>query len=113
MKYSKKYCGHSNRIFAIKFDPINSNILVSGGWDNTVWIYDLREKGPVGGIFGPHISGESIDIRRDTSTILTGSYREENVLELWDIRNLKKFREIDWDGQNSSEYIEKSDENIN
>jgi len=98
MKYRNNYCGHSNRIFALKFDPINSNILVSGGWDNTVWIYDIREKGPVGGLFGPHISGESIDIRKDSSTILTGSYREENVLELWDIRTLKKFREIDWDG---------------
>jgi WD40 repeat protein len=34
--------GHSNRIFCVKFNPLNSNMLVSGGWDNTVQIYDLR-----------------------------------------------------------------------
>ena len=25
--------GHTNRIFTIKFDPCNNNILWSGGWD--------------------------------------------------------------------------------
>jgi hypothetical protein len=29
---------------------------------------------------------------------LTGSYREENALELWDLRTNKKFRDIEWDG---------------
>ena len=28
--------GHSNRIFCVKFNPIDSNMLVSAGWDNTV-----------------------------------------------------------------------------
>jgi len=29
---------------------------------------------------------------------LTGSYRQNDVLELWDIRTMKKFRNIDWEG---------------
>lgn len=28
--------GHSNRIFCVKFNPVNTNMIVSGGWDNTV-----------------------------------------------------------------------------
>ena len=34
--------GHSNRIFCVKFNPIDTNILLSGGWDNTVQVYDIR-----------------------------------------------------------------------
>jgi len=29
---------------------------------------------------------------------LTGSYRQEDVLELWDIRTFKKIRTINWNG---------------
>jgi len=28
--------GHSNRIFCVKFNPLDNNMIVSGGWDNTV-----------------------------------------------------------------------------
>lgn len=34
--------GHSNRIFCVKFNPLDDNMIVSGGWDNTIQIYDLR-----------------------------------------------------------------------
>ena len=91
MKERTGFCGHSNRIFSVKFHPFDSNILVSGGWDNTVWIYDVRQRGPVGKIYGPHICGEAIDLRYDGNTLLTGSYRHENPLELWDIRKFEKF----------------------
>jgi COMPASS component SWD3 len=39
--------GHSNRVFAVKFSKDDPNILISGGWDNNIMIYDIREKGPV------------------------------------------------------------------
>lgn len=29
---------------------------------------------------------------------MTGSYRQKDVLELWDTRNCKKVRDINWDG---------------
>jgi hypothetical protein len=43
---------------------------------------------------------------------LTGSYRQENVLELWDLRKMKKWREIDWDGPKVSENYKQQSENL-
>lgn len=36
MKEKGELPGHSNRIFSVKFNPNDSNMLVSGGWDNTL-----------------------------------------------------------------------------
>lgn len=33
--------GHSNRIFSVKFHPEDPNLVLSGGWDNTVQVSDL------------------------------------------------------------------------
>ncbi len=30
--------GHSNRVFCAKFHPKDSNLLISGGWDNTLQV---------------------------------------------------------------------------
>jgi len=75
MKESGNSCGHSNRIFCVKWDPNNPNVLASGGWDNTVVLYDVRKKGPAASWYGPHICGDAIDFKNDGTTILTGSYR--------------------------------------
>lgn len=34
--------GHSNRIFCVKFDADDPNILISAGWDNNVKVWDIR-----------------------------------------------------------------------
>jgi len=66
-------------------------------------------KGPVASIYGPHICGDAIDFKNDGTTMLTGSYRQEHVLELWDQRTWSKYRDIDWDGPKVSEnYQEQS-----
>jgi WD40 repeat protein len=28
--------GHGNRIFSTKFDPLDDNVLISGGWDRSL-----------------------------------------------------------------------------
>jgi len=28
--------GHSNRVFSVRFNPLDSNMVVSGGWDSTL-----------------------------------------------------------------------------
>lgn len=39
--------GHTNRVFCTKFFPDDPNILVSGGWDRIMKIYDTRVGKPV------------------------------------------------------------------
>ena len=34
--------GHSNRIFSLKWHPTIENCIVTGGWDNTIQIWDIR-----------------------------------------------------------------------
>lgn len=91
--------GHSNRIFALKCHPSDSNLIVSAGWDNTVQIWDTRANHAVRGIYGPHICGDSIDILGNT--MLTGSWRHENQLELWDFSTGKIIEQIPWNKSSS------------
>jgi COMPASS component SWD3 len=73
--------GHSNRVFSVKFSPADENVIVSGGWDNTLQIWDVRVGHSVRGIYGPHIAGDAIDMN-SKQEILTGSWRPENPLEV-------------------------------
>jgi len=87
--------GHSNRVFSLKFLPEDDNTLVSGGWDNTLQIWDLRVGHSVRGIYGPHVAGDAIDIN-DRNEILTGSWRPENPLELWDYGSGRRLAVVPW-----------------
>lgn len=40
--------GHANRVFCVKFLPDDPNILISGGWDANILIWDIREKHCIG-----------------------------------------------------------------
>lgn len=86
--------GHANRVFSLKFHPTQEHLLLSGGWDNTVQLWDDRTPGAVSSIYGPHIAGDSIDVFENT--LLTGSWRPEDPLELWDLRTLQKTTVVDW-----------------
>lgn len=70
--------GHSNRVFSLKFDQNDENTVVSGGWDNTVQIWDLRVERSVRSFYGPHICGDAVDICG--GTILTGTWLVTFVL---------------------------------
>ena len=76
MKGNSQFPGHSNRVFCCRFSPYHHNMIITGGWDNTMQIYDIRRKGPVAAIYGPHVCGEAIDFHKDMNTVLTGSYRD-------------------------------------
>jgi COMPASS component SWD3 len=34
--------GHINRVFCTKYSESDHNVIVTGGWDNSVYVYDIR-----------------------------------------------------------------------
>lgn len=79
--------GHVNRVFTTKFHPIDPNIIISAGWDMNCQIWSISDGGAVRTLYGPYICGESLDIDGiKGKTIVTGSWRPENQLQLWDYK---------------------------
>lgn len=79
---------HSNRIFSVKFSPDDPNLLFSGGWDNSILLYDIRAKEVQNFLYGPHICGDSMDLKEDL--LLTASCEKDNQIQIFDIRMLKQ-----------------------
>ena len=92
--------GHSNRVFSVKFVPNDDNLIISGGWDNTVLVWDARIGRAVRSIFGPHICGDSLDMAG--YEVLTGSWRPENQLEIFDFRTGNKVADIPWSSSSTN-----------
>eukprot|EP01012_Entosiphon_sulcatum_P003488 TRINITY_DN11121_c0_g2_i1.p1 TRINITY_DN11121_c0_g2~~TRINITY_DN11121_c0_g2_i1.p1 ORF type:complete len:330 (-),score=36.58 TRINITY_DN11121_c0_g2_i1:321-1310(-) len=86
--------GHCNRVFALKWSKQEPNLLLSGGWDRTVQVWDLRVNRAVRSIFGPFISGDGLDVLGNT--VVTGSCREKDQIELWDLGTCQKVSAIPW-----------------
>eukprot|EP00439_Symbiodinium_sp_Y106_P034671 s3244_g4.t1 len=76
--------GPSNRVFSLKYHPLTRHEIVSGGWDSSVQIWDVRQGRAVRAIAGPHICGEALDISQD----LGPRMRIHDQLQLWDLRSL-------------------------
>lgn len=85
---------HANRIYSLKFHEDDKNLIVSGGWDETLILWDLRMSHSANFIYGPLICGDSLDILHNE--ILTGSWRDSKQLQIWDLRNLKEKHYIEW-----------------
>ena len=86
--------GHSNRIFSLKFASQDEHMLLSAGWDNTVQVWDVRVDRPQRSIFGAHITGDAMD--QWDNYVLTGSWRPEGQLQLWDLRTCKLVKDYNW-----------------
>jgi COMPASS component SWD3 len=92
---SRDTTGHSNRIFSARYVPQDQNLLMTGGWDNTVMLWDVRVGGSIRSFYGAHIAGDALDIYGNE--VLTGSWRPDNQLELWDFGSGAKISTIPWD----------------
>jgi len=86
--------GHSNRVFALKYHPMDPNCIITGGWDMTLQVWDTRVDHSVRSIYGPHICGDALDIHGDQ--ILTGSWRTRDALQLWDLGSGRLIENIAW-----------------
>lgn len=71
-------------------------MLISGGWDSVVHIWDIREGKSVKHLMGPHISGDAIDYKN--GTVLTGSHNQKDPLQLWDLSTCKPLQNLEWSG---------------
>ena len=78
--YGRSKAGHSNRVFSLKYSSTDENIILSGGWDNTIQIWDVRQDVPVRSVFGPHITGDAVDLHGNE--ILSGSWRPDKQLQV-------------------------------
>ena len=83
-----KIIQHSNRIFGLKYKYNDKNIILSGSWDDNLFIWDLRENNIIKSIYGPHITGQTIDIQNNK--ILSVSSRTEKCIEIYDFGTCKK-----------------------
>ena len=88
--------GHSNRIFAVRYNTEDENIIISGGWDNTIQIWDVRTGQAVRSIFGPHLCGDALDIK--DGCILTGSWRPADQIQQFNLGSGELITTVDWDG---------------
>ncbi|KAI8617166.1 WD40-repeat-containing domain protein [Chytriomyces sp. MP71] len=89
--------GHSSRVFASKFHPTDQNILISGGWDNTVQVWDLRVAHSIRSIYGPHICGtDALDFNGPGTEILTASFSKTDQLQTWDYSSGQLIETIPW-----------------
>lgn len=88
--------GHTDRIYAIKIHPTDDSLMFSGGWDNTIQVWDIRTNSDtsVAALYGPHICGDSLDVK--DNMILAGSWRTHEQIQLWDIRNFKLVKSMRW-----------------
>lgn len=76
---------HTSRVYSVVCDKSDPNRLVTGGWDTRVILWDTRSRSPLCHIGGPYICGDSVDVR--DHQVITGSWRYDTPLELWDLRN--------------------------
>jgi len=96
--------GHGMRVFALKYSPQNSHILITGGWDNHLKVWDTRSTdGVKRTIGGPHLCGDSLDIKG--FQILTGSWVAQNSLQLWDYSSGKLIKNIPYPDDGNGEYL--------
>jgi hypothetical protein len=92
--YGPSARGHTNRVFCTKWCDTDPFVLLSGGWDRCVHVWDTRSGRSERVMFGPEICGDALDVRN--GVVLTGACVPKDPLELWDLGTAKRIRTIDW-----------------
>jgi COMPASS component SWD3 len=93
--------GHGNRVFATRF--VDEQVLLSGGWDSVLHVWDLRSGQSERCIFGPHLSGDALDISQ--GQVLTGSHRDKEQVQLLDLGSGQVAKTISYSTPRSVPYV--------
>ena len=87
--------GHNSRIFSVKYINEDPNVLISGGWDNAVYLWDMRMQRSFDSIFGVCLMGDSLDYKN--GKILIGNQKKKEQLQLYDYKSRGLLNYIDWE----------------
>ncbi|CAH8574316.1 unnamed protein product [Schistosoma curassoni] len=87
----EKMDGHVMRICAVKYHPRGAvyedyvHIFITGGWDDTIQIWDDRYLHSLWIYYGPHICGsDALEIESESNHILSSSWRrDKSILQVW------------------------------
>ncbi len=80
----------------MKFSRDNHNLLVSGGWDTSIRLWDVRTSHCAGSIIGTFVCGESLDL--DSKRLLVGNDRGKDKIQLFDIRTMGHLLTLPFEG---------------
>jgi WD40 repeat protein len=80
--------GHQARVVALRAHKKDPNVFVTAGMDQMILLWDIRQPTAAGHFTGPNVTGDALDTAGDGSAILTGSQRDSDQVELWDMRAL-------------------------
>jgi len=86
--------GHTGPIFALAWKPEDPNMLLSGGWDKSIQIWNVRLGRAVGAMIGPYLCGEGLGV--SGSLVITGSWRDDSPLQLWDLTTRSLSTNLPW-----------------
>ncbi|GIY10270.1 WD_REPEATS_REGION domain-containing protein [Caerostris darwini] len=75
---------HTDRVFSLYFHPTKYNELLSGGWDDTVQFWDIRDSYSKRKIHGPHICGPNGIEFWGEEKFITASWRKRKPLQVWE-----------------------------
>ena len=83
-----KVSGHVFRVFSVKFFPNTSHLLATSGWDGSIQFWDTRvSHNSVMHISGPLVCADSMGFSPSGDNLVTGSYRKENPLQVWSVKD--------------------------
>jgi len=63
--------GHKSRVYCACFNPKSMHELISGGWDDTIQFWDVRQAHSIRYIAGVHTCGDSLDISRNGKEVIS------------------------------------------
>lgn len=93
--------GHSNRVFSLKYHPDQPNLILTGGWDNTCQLWDVRKGHSVRSFWNCYLCGDAVDFSTDGKDMLIGSWRVDDSLQIWDFGTSKVKETIKWQSASS------------